>query len=379
MKLTMPVLLACLVMGTPVLAADKPRAAFKPAQMPALQENQANLGALAAPQAPMQAYVPPPGQSPAAILEGLSAIKGSPDGTQTEIGVPRKVKRMLLRRQEGMIGGTGGTGDDKDKKKKGGLRQIANTGEYPYTTVGLIASGCTGTVVMKKFVLTAAWCVYDLKARKFYPNLNFYPAVNGKKAPFGEVAWKNVWVAKGFAEKGDLNFGYALIELDQDVGDTVGWFGFGDAPNTKQFTLTGYPLAGVPAQTMWETRCPVQGVEESAIFYSCAGDPKALTAMLGSPVWIKGKTDDSWQIAGIHVTAQNDKMTGWWAARLSKAHTDTILAWAAGADQTDQGTDEDQGTDDQAVDDEGTDGQVTDDENGNDNPPCTCDDQANPQ
>lgn len=355
---------AGLVFAAPSLAADKPRAAFKPAQMPALLDKEAAASIMAAPAAPMLQFTPPAAQSPQALIDGLAAIKGSRDGTQSEIGVLPRVKRMLMR-QQGMIGGDGG---NKKKDDKGNLKQIGNTGEFPYTTMGVLASGCTGTVVMKRFVLTAAWCVFDLKARKFYDNLNFFPAMNGKKTPFGEVAWKNVWVAKGFAEKGDLAFGYGLVELGKDIGDDTGWFGFGDAPNLKQLTLTGYPFAAVPAQTMWETKCPVQGVDDNAIFYSCPGEPKALAAMLGSPVWFKGKADDAWQIVGIHVTAQNEQMTGWWAARLSKAHTDTILGWAAGADQTDTGT-EDQGTDEQ----------VSDEDTGTNNPPCTCEDQAQPQ
>ena len=383
MKRLVPFLLASLVLSTAGFAAGKPQSSFKPASLPAAQDKEANLGTLAAPQAPMSQFTSPAGaMTPQMMVEGLSALKGSRDGTQTEIGTPRRVKRMLMGKQSGMIGGDG-------NKKKGDLKRVGNTGEYPYTTMGVIASGCTGTVVMKRFVLTAAWCVYDLKAKKFYKNFNFFPAMNGKKTPFGEVAWKNVWVAKGFAEKGDLNFGYGLIELEQDIGDTVGWFGFGDMPKmAKQFTMTGYPFAVVPAQTMWETRCAVDGADDNAIFYRCPGDGKAMAAMLGSPIWFKGKTDDSWQIVGIHVTAQNDKQDSWWAARLSKVHTETILSWADSANKKDTGT-EDQGTDEQVTEDQtdtGTDDQVDDEDTGtgtekvtDTEPKCTCDEEAQPQ
>ena len=386
MKRLLPFLLACLVLSTASLAAGRPQQSFKPAALPAAQDKEADLSALAAPQAPMSQFVAPAsGMTPQMMIEGLSAIKGSRDGTQSEVETPRRVKRMLMGKQSGMIGG------DKKDKKKGDLKRVGNTGEYPYTAMGVIASGCSGTVVMKRFVLTAAWCVYDLKGKKFYENLNFFPAMNGKAAPFGEVAWKNAWVAKGFSDKGDLNFGYGLIELDKDIGDTVGWFGFGDVPKLgRQLTMTGYPFAVVPAQTMWETRCGIDGADDNAIFYKCPGEPKALAAMLGSPIWFKGKTDDSWQIAGIHVNAQNDKMDSWWAARLSKAHTETILAWANEAGKKDTGTEE-PAPDDQAADDEAgeeTDKQVTEDDAEDDTgtdqvtgttPKCTCDEEAQPQ
>ncbi len=384
MKRLIPLLLATVLLSTTSFAADRPQQSFKPATIAPAQDKEADLSTLAAPQAPMSQFVAPAsGMTPQMMIEGLSAIKGSRDGTQSEVETPRRVKRMLMGKQSGMIGG------DKKDKKKGDLKQIANTGEYPYTAMGVVASGCTGTVVMKRFVLTAAWCVYDLKAKKFYENLNFFPGMNGKKTPFGEIQWKNAWVAKGFSDKGDLNFGYGLIELDQDIGDTVGWLGFGDVPKLgKQLTMTGYPFAVVPSQTMWETRCNIDGADDNAIFYKCPGEPKAVAAMLGSPIWFKGKADDSWQIVGIHVTAQNDKMESWWAARLSKAHTETILAWANDAGKKDTGTEE-EGTDDQVTDnqtdeetgtedtgdaeDTGTD-QVTDTK-----PTCTCDEEAQPQ
>lgn len=366
MKRAMTALLASLMLaGGAGLAGAKNQKAFKPAELPAAQDRPADITATATPQqAPMLAAPAPkaPAMSPQQMIDSLTAIKGSKDGTQTIVAPPMRVQQML-KRQQGMIGG----GDDKNKKKDNGKLKPVNSGDYPYTTIGVVASGCTGTLVMKKYVLTAAWCVYDVKAKKFYEDLNFFPAAAGKNAPFGEIPWKNAWVAKGFTDQGDLNFGYGLIELDQDVGDKAGWMGFGDVPNFnfKQLNLTGYPLDGASPIAAVEANCAVDGAEENHIFYRCPGAAKQLQGMIGAPVWFKGKADDAWQIVGIHVTSQDDKMTGWWAARLTKAHTDTIVGWASGTDQTDQGTD-DQSTDDET--DQGTD-------TADQNPPCTCEDQ----
>lgn len=326
------VLLASLMLSGASLAAGKPQPSFKPPSLPALQQSEADIGTLAAPSAPMMQpkAAPPAAMAPQKMIEGLGAIKGSRDGTQTTIETPARVRNMLMGKQSGMIGG--------DKKDKGELKRVANTAEYPYATMGVIASGCTGTVVMQRFVLTAAWCVFDLQNKKFYENLNFYPAMDGKKAPFGEVPWKNVWVAKGFAEGGDLNFAYGLIELDQPIGDKTGWLGFGDLPKARpKLTLTGYPFAGVPDLTMWESKCTTDAVEDNHLFYRCPGKGASLAAMMGSPIWFKGKAEDAWQIVGIHVTAQDDKQNSWWAARLNAAHTETILSWATAANEQDTG------------------------------------------
>lgn len=386
---TLSILLLAAALSSPALAAGRKQPSAMPATPPTAQDMSADIGAASMPEAPMASPKPPPTMSPQLLMEGLSAIKGSPDGTQTEIGTPPRVKRMLMR-QQGMIGT-----DDKNKKKtkkkdnKGDLQQIGDTAQYPYTTIGVIASGCSGTVVMKRFVLTAAWCVYDLKNKKFYPNLDFIPAMNGKTAPFGQVKWKNAWVAKGFVEKGDLNFGYGLIELSEDIGDKVGWFGFGHVPNFnfKSLALTGYPWQGVPPQTMWQSKCRIDAAEENAVFYRCPGSGDSLATMLGSPLWFKGKEDNAWQVVGIHVTSQNDQKNSWWASRLNAAATETLIAWAKSADQPDTQTDEtddqtdevvDNGTDDDTADVEDEDAD-TDTEDVADNPNCTCEDQAAPK
>lgn len=392
------------VLGSTALAAGAGQPAQMPATPPAIQDMQTDMTAPAAPAAPMAAPQKAPAMSPMQLMDAMAGIKGSADGTQTEIGVAPRLKRMLMRRQQGMIGGT--TPDNKGK-----LRPIKDTGQFPYTTIGVVASGCTGTVVMQRFVLTAAWCVYDLKGKSFYKNLDFLPAMNGKQTPFGQIKWKNAWVMKAFAEKGDFNFGYGLIELAEPIGDKTGWFGFGHEPkfNFKKIPVSGYPFAGVPALTMWESSCRIDNAEPNAVFYRCTGDGKSLSAMLGAPMWYKGKGDNDWKIVGVHVTSQNEQQNSFWAARINAAATETLVAWAKGADQTDPGDTKDDGEDiaddqgddnaddgdlvddggligDEDVVDDGNDddiaddgGDIADNGGGGDKTNCTCDDQSAPK
>ncbi len=297
-----------------------------------------------------------PAAGPESLIDGLAGIKHGRDGSDTVIKMSPKLQMMLKSR-----------GTVKPVKPgKGKLVQIKNTKVSPYASIGMIMSGCTGTLVMKRYVLTAPWCVYDTKAGKFYDTLDFVPALNGEDAPVGTVKWKNVWIPKGFQEKGDLAYAFAMIELEKDVGDEVGWFGFGPVQGSaglKQLTVSGYPFAGVPQNTMWESTCPIDASEENGYFYHCPGDGKTLVSMLGAPFFAKGaKEGEAGQLLGIHISSQDDKQNSWWAMKLNEAHTQTILSWANEGttpppeepDVTDEGTDEGTG----------------------DNPPCTCDDQA---
>ena len=120
MKRLLPIFVASLVLSTASFAAGRSQPSFKPATLPTAQDVEADIGTLAAPQAPMSQFTPPPpAMTPQKMIDGLSAIKGSRDGTQTEVDAPRRVQRMLMRKQSGMIGGDGtDKTDDKKKKKK---------------------------------------------------------------------------------------------------------------------------------------------------------------------------------------------------------------------------------------------------------------------
>lgn len=298
-------------------------------------------------------------EAPEALIQGLAGIKHGRNGKDTVIDVPAKLQMMLKAR----------SAVRPVKPDKGKLVQINNTKVSPYASMGMIMSGCTGALVMKRYVLTAPWCVYDIKAQKFYDNLDFIPALNGNDAPVGTIKWKNVWIPKGFQEKGDLAYAFALIELESDIGDQVGWFGFGPMQGSeglKQLTLTGYPFEGVPKNTLWQADCNIDANEQNAYFYHCPGDGKTVFSMMGAPFFAKGaKPGDAGQLLGIHVSSQDDKQNSWWAMKLSDAHTQTILSWANGGEVQPDQPDTTDKTD------------TTTDQGTGDNPPCTCTDQGN--
>lgn len=309
----------------------------------------------------------------AAVIQGLAAIKHGHDGKDSTIELAPKLQMMLKQ----------GAMAPKPFKGDGGkLVQVKNSRVAPYASMGVIATGCSGALVMKRFVVTVPWCVYDSKKKAFYDNLDFTPAVNGNDAPVGTIKWKNVWIAKGYQDTGNLDYAFALIELDQDIGDKVGWFGFGPtkgSDNVKQMVLSGYPFDNVPNNTIWETKCNIDASETSAYFYHCPGDGKTIASMGGSPLYMKAtNAKDADQLLGIHASSQNDKQDSFWAMKLNDTTTQTLLSWANdGKTQTDSGT-QDQGDDSNGTDDSGNGTSDNGDNGGGDNgngtsPQCSCD------
>jgi len=351
MKLTHTASIIALLLGLgtlPAMAADTTLPAGLPMKAPATPE--ANLGTN--PSAGVTAngaMVSRKAAKPLAaeqLVKGLSGLKATRGGKVMEIPLAPRLQMMLRTPvQQGKIKPGPSGGGDK-------FTQVTKTTDYPYTTMGMLGNGCSGAIVAKRFVLTAAFCLYDLKNKKFYDNLDFYPAISGDNQPFGGVKWKDAYIPSGYAETGETQFDFGLVVLDGDIGDQTGWFGFGDVEkfDFKQLTVTGYPWEGVASQTMWQTKCDIDAAEDNFVFYHCPGKADALAAMTGSPVWFKGKADDAWQIVAIHNYAQDDKKNAWWALRLNRANTETLLAWI---DQANKG--------------------------GGDQPDCSCDEQSSPE
>lgn len=302
------------------------------------------------------------------LIDDLTAIKASRGGKKMEVPLPEGLRLMLRNPVK--------QGKVTPKPGGGKLVQIKDTKEFPYSAMGLLGSGCSGTVVAQRFVLTAAFCLYDVKNQKFYDNLDFIPAINGKDMPVGSVKWKDVYIPKGFAKEGALEYDFGLVVLDKPIGDEVGWMGFSHLEEfgLKQANLTGYPWDGVPPQTSWQTVCTIDAAEANFLFYKCPGEGKVLAAMTGSPIWYKGPQDTDWYVVGVHNYAQDDKQNSWWALRLNQANTETLLTWI---DEANGGTggggkteEDDTGDEDTSEQDDTGDEETT----GEDGKNCTCDD-----
>jgi len=296
--------------------------------------------------------------SNADVLNAMSATMRSRDGKEAPVQVPNQLRNKLMAPQKGAL---------QTQGQAGKLVQIKKTTDYPYTTMGLLGNGCPAVLIGKRFALTAGYCAYDTQNNKWYDNIDFFPAYNGKDAPYGSVRWKNVWAPIGFTRDKSPDYNFALIELEQDIGDKTGWMGFTHFPEFpfKQLNLTSYPYEGVPANTMWQTTCKISTVYDGYFFYQCPGKYQTVSAMGGGPIWFKGKGDSDWWVTGIHIGTVDDNKSHW-AVRLNEANATALVSWMQPQETT---TTDETTTDEQTSEDETT----TTEEKTTE---CTCDPQT---
>lgn len=118
-------------------------------------------------------------------------------------------------------------------------RKPVTSTTYPWSTIGFLSTACTGTLVGRDLVLTAAHCVIDPATRKLRANLTaFYPNyIAGSAKTTAGIKW--VWWGTTDSDHQRAS-DWAIIQLTTPEGDRYGWMGVEDNVSVTYLTLAGY-------------------------------------------------------------------------------------------------------------------------------------------
>lgn len=96
------------------------------------------------------------------------------------------------------------------------------------------------------------------------------PGRNGNTLPYGSVTSQSFRSVTGWTNNGDQNYDYGAILIPTNLGNTVGWFGFGvynDATLTGSVVnISGYP-GDKPSGTQWYGARKVDSVGARKVYY----------------------------------------------------------------------------------------------------------------
>ena len=180
-------------------------------------------------------------------------------------------------------------------------------------------SSCSGTVVTRTLVLTAAHCLYDARAGGYDRAVYFAPGMylnqdlGSYSTPYGVWTAVNYWVPGPWAQ-GDAAFDYGLIEFAPSAGGAIG-----DIVGTNSITAgirwgmgARVYAMGYPASGFWST---VQGLYGRSQ-YACdtTWDYQQATIGSGYELWLSCSmnggasggpwfvqlNDGSWTIGGVN-------------------------------------------------------------------------------
>ncbi len=156
-------------------------------------------------------------------------------------------------------------------------KPLPQVGALVFTAADGALHSCSGTVVSRTLILTAAHCVYSV-GRGYDQRLVFAPGMRadgstGVAAPYGTFEARRMWAPAAYVN-GDDTADFAFVELAPRVdgalaGDVVGHWGA--TPNLQWRRGTRIYEAGYPAEGWFATAAGHQGRDA----YACD------TTMLG--------------------------------------------------------------------------------------------------
>ncbi len=230
---------------------------------------------------------PPAGAGPAPTPNAVSSVQGPvvvEGGALPGAGDSHRPEQFVL---ESVI-----LEDDRDR--------VMDTTRYPNSAIGHLvfttptgSSSCTGFLVDADTVLTAGHCVHvggTSDPADWFTDVSFSPGRNGfGNLPFGTCGATELWTLPGWYDAESEQHDLGIVQLDCEIGDEVGWFGYFSRPGARALNelathLRGYP-GDKPYGTMWTDRAKVWFTRVNMAFYR----NDTFGGQSGSPVFQWGK------------------------------------------------------------------------------------------
>lgn len=211
--------------------------------------------------------------------------------------------------------------------------QIAQTASYPWRVhASLLITARdnstwvgTGWFISPRTLVTAGHCVYingqSAAQNGWVKSIDVMPGRNGSSLPYGSVRSVDFRSVTGWTLSADEHYDYGAIVIPTDLGNQVGWFGFGVYSNADlratMVNISGYP-ADKPSGTQWYDSHGVAAVDSRKVHY----DIDTMGGQSGSAVYriIGGKR----QAVAVHAYGGATTNSG---TRISTPVYNNLMLW----------------------------------------------------
>lgn len=134
-------------------------------------------------------------------------------------------------------------------------QKVSNTKDHPYSAICYIEiewpDGSTGMgtawMLNRAVAVTAGHCVYSSANGGWAKSIKLWPGKNGYgfwNNPYGTTTATSINTSSEWVSLADERHDWAILELNDNIGDKTGWFGFAWTPESltdAEVTISGYP------------------------------------------------------------------------------------------------------------------------------------------
>jgi V8-like Glu-specific endopeptidase len=146
--------------------------------------------------------------------------------------------------------------------------------ETPYRLTGRFSLGCTGTMIGRRQILTAAHCVYNYKTNRYHSpkSLRFRLGQHGTFAAGRLLEMDRIYAPDGYTVHHRSTSDYAIVITKQDIPEALGRMVFGVSHETVPYGTTKVHINGYPAfrgYRMFHTHCLGKPYSKRRLLYAC--------------------------------------------------------------------------------------------------------------
>lgn len=221
-------------------------------------------------------------------------------------------------------------------------REAVDVSAYPWSAIGKLFNGaggtCTGVIISRDKILTAAHCIYSERTRRFLPASSLHFLVgyrSGQSTAHARVA--RYEIGSGYDPLRwfeTLEADWVILTLTKNLPEEIEPLKLRrqSAPSGTKAIIAGYPQDRAHMMTA-DRHCELGegGDQGKLVFHTCRG----IRGYSGAPILVSGG-DNEIQIAGIHVaTLRSDgtrRMVAVPARAISRHGEAKALAQAAWLD-----------------------------------------------
>jgi V8-like Glu-specific endopeptidase len=265
-----------------------------------------------------------------------------------------------------------------------GRTEVTNTTVYPWRAMGRLwidnngTGNCSGTMVGPFQFLTAGHCVHDGPgANGWAENLVVSAGQTGDAIGsdfrrsdyqfYGEANWTSATTFTGWTADGNWDWDIALVRLDRNLGNQVGWLGYGWNSSNSFYTGTsntaGYPGDLTPNEyDMWfnsgnagshsvtthsirSNTMDIWGGQSGSSLYYCIPDCATLRsahAVVSHETFIDSNNDGDWDPGETPIYNSFTRITegkfnsigGWMNSNPAPTDRPDLIAWDQWFDAT---------------------------------------------